>query len=327
MVATSGAMDPSIIVAVVAAPLLLFVLLNLKTSRPDGTLIKNLHKYRTMMFYVMPTRNESVVYFDEYVDAENLLKYVKEAGEKFGTDVGITHCVVAAGALGFAENPAMNKFVSGYRLYERDGVWLSFSMKRKAMSKKARLAVVKQRIEADHTFRRLCEEINGKINVNRSGKKTYADKEYDLFTAIPRPALFRLTSLFRQLNYWNLLPKSFIEPDPMHTGLFIANLGSVGMAPGYHHLYEWGTCPLFLMVGRVEDKPVVRDGEVVVRPIMHLRFTYDERIDDGLTSSGGIQTVKECLEDPYNALGCLSDDGSDHWLLEQPRDEREQAVA
>lgn len=305
-----------------ALPFVLFVLLNMKTSRPDGVLIKNLHKYRTMMFYVMPTRNESVVYFDEYVDAELLLKYVEEASEKMGTDVGITHAVVAAAAVGFAENDAMNKFVSGFRLYRRNGVWLSFSMKRKRLNKAAKLAVVKQKIEDGQTFRALCEDVNAKINVERSEKKTYADKEYDLFTAIPRPGLFRLMALVRQLNYWNLLPNSFIEPDPMHTSIFIANLGSVKMGAGYHHLYEWGTCPLFLMVGKVEDQAVVRNGEVVVRPILHLRFTYDERIDDGLTAGGGIQTVKECLEDPYKYLGGLDPDGKDAYRLDIPRADR-----
>ena len=310
--------------AVVAAIFVLWLLLNMKSSRPDGVVIKNLHKYRTMMFYVMPTRNESVVYFDEYVDAEKLLEYIKDASDAFGIPVGITHCVVGSAGIGFHEVPQMNKFVSGYRLYQRKGTWLSFSMKRKRLNKKAKLAVVKQEIRPELTFREMCKEVDARINVERSGKKTYADKEYDLFTAIPRPALHRMTNLFRQLNYWNLLPNSFIEPDPMHTSMFIANLGSVKMRAGYHHLYEWGTCPLFIMVGKVEDKPVVIDGEVVVRPILHLRFSYDERIDDGFTASGGIQSMKDILEDPYATLGCLKEDGSDSWRLSVPRAERVQ---
>lgn len=307
---------------IAAVPLVLLALLNLKTSRPDGKLVRNLHKYRQMMFYIMPTRNESVVYFDEYIEAENLLAYLPEAEEKFGTDVDVTHAVVAACARGFAENPAMNQFVMGYRLYKRDGLWLSFSMKRKRLDKKAKLSVVKQLIEPHTTFRDLCEEVNAKINVERSGKKTYADKEYDLFTMIPRPVLFRLQRLLRQLNYWNLLPRSFIEPDPMHTSMFIANLGSVKMGAGFHHLYEWGTCPLFLMVGKIEEKPVVIDGEVQIRKILHARFSYDERIDDGLTAGGGIQTFKEALENPREHLGCLLDDQSDAYPLAVARSDR-----
>lgn len=316
-------MNDWIIYGIIAAtPFVLIWLLNLKTSRPDGTFVKNLHKYRQVMFYIMPTRNESVVYFDEFIDAEKLLDYRDKCAEKFGTDVDITHITVAACARGFAENPRMNQFVSGYRLYKRKGIWLSFSMKREAMNKKAKLAVVKQEIREGLTFREMCEEVNAKINVERSGKKTYADKEYDIFTLLPRPVFYRTFKLVRQLNYWNLLPNSFIEPDPMHTSMFIANLGSLKMRPGYHHLYEWGTCPLFMMVGKIEDQPVVRDGEVVIRPMMQVRFSYDERIDDGLTASHGIQTMKEALEAPEAILGCLEDDGSDAYALATPVDER-----
>ena len=55
--------------------MLLDLLLSLKTSRPDGTLVPSVHKYRKMMFHIMPGRNEAVVYYDTYVRAERLLAY------------------------------------------------------------------------------------------------------------------------------------------------------------------------------------------------------------------------------------------------------------
>jgi hypothetical protein len=97
----------------------------------------------------------------------------------------------------------------------------------------------------------------------------------------------------------------------MYTSIFLANLGSLDMDPGYHHLYEWGNCPLFMMVGRIQDRPVVVDGELVVRKTLHIRWSYDERIDDGLNARFGIESVKRALEDPFVFLGCLEADGSD----------------
>lgn len=284
---------------------ILWVLVNMKTSRPDGDLVKNLHPYRRMMFYTMITRNESVVYFDEYINAEPLLAYLEKANQKF--ECNLTHAIVAGTAVGFAENPEMNRFVSGYRLYQRKGIHLAFSMKRKKLDKKAKIAVVKQEITPRMTFQDFCEVVNSKINVERSGKKTYADKEFNLFTKLPRPVFHRAFGLFRQLNYWNLLPNSFIANDPMHVSMFTANLGSLNMGAGFHHLYEWGTCPLFMMVGKIEDRPTVVDGEVIVQKTMHVRFSYDERIDDGLTAGQGIQTFKEVMENPEFGLGCLGE--------------------
>ena len=113
-------------------------------------------------------------------------------------------------------------------------------------------------------------------------------------------------------NDHNLLPASFIRDDSMYTGAFIANLGSLGMDAGFHHLYEWGNCPIFVMVGAVHDAAVVEDGQVVAARVMNLRFTYDERVEDGLAARQGFDIMLDVLEDPERFLGCLDPDASTH---------------
>lgn len=304
-------MSPWIYIAVALGSLIaLWIALHLKTSRADGELITEFHAYRRMMWYVMPTRNESVVYFDYYVDAENLLNYLDEAREKF--PCSMMQVLVGAAARGLHEVPEMNRFVTGHRMYARKKQEISFSMKRTRGDNRSKIAVVKQHITAEETFRDMCEKIDARVNVQRSDKETYADKEYNFFKRFPRP-LMRWAYLkgFRTLDYFNLLPASFIDNDPMYTSIFMANLGSVGMRAGYHHLYEHGTAPLFIMTGKIEDTPVARDGEIVIRPMLQIRFSYDERIDDGMTAGSGIMVMARALEDPYTHLGCLQDDGSD----------------
>ena len=302
--------------ATVGVLFLLWALAHTKLSRPDGEIIKRLHPYRKLMPYVMIGRNESVVYFDTYVDAEKLLEYLEDANEQFSCNV--THACVAAGFIGLTEQPSMNYFVAGRRLYRRNAKYITFSMKRKKKNKKAKLSAVKTKCEDGWTFRAMCEHLDQGIKVERSGKKTAADKEFDFFKMIPRPLMVAAQKLLVGLDYFNLLPSSFIELDGMYTSIFVANLGSVGMDPGYHHLYEWGNCPLFMMVGKIAERPVVENGEVVVKKQMHVRWSFDERIDDGLSASYGINSVKRALENPYEYLGCLADDGSDARPLDTP---------
>jgi pyruvate dehydrogenase E2 component (dihydrolipoamide acetyltransferase) len=57
-----------------------------------------------------------------------------------------------------------------------------------------------------------------------------------------------------------------------------------------------------LAVGAAEEKPVVRDGEVVVRPMLELTLTCDHRSLDGATASEFLRTVKDFLEEPGLAL-------------------------
>ena len=48
----------------------------------------------------------------------------------------------------------------------------------------------------------------------------------------------------------------------------------------------------------IVERPVVKNGEVVVRPIMYLALSYDHRIIDGKEAVSFLKTVKECLEEP-----------------------------
>jgi 2-oxoglutarate dehydrogenase E2 component (dihydrolipoamide succinyltransferase) len=49
---------------------------------------------------------------------------------------------------------------------------------------------------------------------------------------------------------------------------------------------------------RIDDRAVVRNGEIVVRPMMNLALSYDHRIVDGRDAVTFLVRVKECLEDP-----------------------------
>lgn len=283
-------------------------------QRVDGTLIPNVHPYRRLMAHIMPTRNESVVYFDTFARVAELKRYLEAVNQRFHVD--ITHCLVAAGAIGLAENPKMNRFVAGRRLYERNGRFVTFSMKRQKLGREAKLSAVKLEVRPGETFRGLVERMNGHVHVERTDKKTAADKEFDLFNRLPRAALDVAVSAFKALDHWNVLPRFFIEGDGMYTSMFIANLGSLGMSAGYHHLYEWGNCPLFMMVGQIEKRPLVVGDAIVPTEVLPIRWSYDERIDDGLNARFGIESVNRALENPFARFGCLADDGSDAWPLD-----------
>ncbi|MDK1022237.1 MAG: 2-oxoglutarate dehydrogenase complex dihydrolipoyllysine-residue succinyltransferase [Candidatus Hydrogenedentes bacterium] len=53
---------------------------------------------------------------------------------------------------------------------------------------------------------------------------------------------------------------------------------------------------------KIQQRPVVRDGEIVARPMMYLALTYDHRIIDGREAVGFLVRIKECIEDPSRIL-------------------------
>lgn len=48
----------------------------------------------------------------------------------------------------------------------------------------------------------------------------------------------------------------------------------------------------------IQDRPVVRDGEIVIRPIMNLALSYDHRLIDGREAVGFLKLIKDYIEDP-----------------------------
>jgi hypothetical protein len=103
----------------------------------------------------------------------------------------------------------------------------------------------------------------------------------------------------RALDYFGLLPASFIKGDGLYASVFLANLGSIGFDSVYHHLYEWGNVPIFVVIGKIKKEPVVGpDGRLEVQDVMDLKFTLDERITDGIYFVATIDMFRDLVENP-----------------------------
>ena len=73
----------------------------------------------------------------------------------------------------------------------------------------------------------------------------------------------------------------------------------MGLEAAYHHLYEYGNIPFFIVIGKLKKAPVVdANGELVVHDVVHIRYTFDERITDGFYTSTALERFREYIENP-----------------------------
>lgn len=273
--------------------------------RPDGTLVRDVADVRRIVPYLMRGRNESAVYFEQTIDLTKVEAFL-DAYNAAHPDRRATlfHVVAWAAAKVLDRRPRMNRFVAGGRLWQRDGIWISFSAK-KRLDDEGTMFVVKRRFDPAASFAETVAFMYGDIVEGRSDVPSHTDKELGLLLKLPGPGLRLLLAAERGLDRLGLLPKWFTEPDPMFCSAFIANLGSLKMDAAYHHLYEYGNCPIFCVIGRTHETPVVvRDGKkskVAVGRVATLRWTFDERIEDGLYAQRCLQMLASIVEDPAAA--------------------------
>ncbi len=260
-------------------------------GRPDGAFVGKLPTLRVLMPHLMPTRNESVVYFDQQLVLDRTLPWAKERG------VTLFTIVLASIVRAIGKRPRMNRFVVGRRTYQRRLVEVSFAVK-KELSDEGKMTTVKVAFEPEDTLGRVDERVREAVGVGRGDRKTSSEKEMSVVTRLPRSVLRMALSLQRLLDYFNLLPSTMIANDPLYASIFVANLGSVGLDAAYHHLYEYGTVPLFAVLGRTHQAAVVEDGELAVRTVAQMRYTFDERIADGYYAARTLELFKAYVEDP-----------------------------
>ena len=268
--------------------------------RIDGTPVAQVHPIRRIMPFIMPVRNGAFVLFEQDIPTAPLGPLLERlnAGRPADRRITLFHCVLYAIGIALTDFPRLNRFVVGSRLYDRRGIWLAFSAKQQ-MHRDAPLFTAKIEFRRDEPLPAMVDRLLVVLGEGRSGRETAADREVKGFLRLPAPLLRLAVRLQRVLDGWNLLPGALIKDDPLYASAFIANLGSVGLDAAYHHLYDYGTIPIFVTMGRVQRAPLVRDdGSVTSDEVFRLRYTYDERVEDGFYAARALERLAACLADP-----------------------------
>ena len=180
--------------------------------RPDGTLVRDLSALRRFMPFISPKRNHSVVYFAQEVDVEAALALVNQYNQSRPRERRLTlfHLLLRGIAQVLEERPRLNRFVAGSRIWQRDGIWITFSTKIR-MDDQAPLSTVKLRIDPTDSVDRMVDQIHEALRDRRSGRKDTSDREVDFLLRLP-PFLLRLgVRLVAALDAWGLWPGAAIR--------------------------------------------------------------------------------------------------------------------
>jgi len=268
-------------------------------KRPDGTYIKNLHFFNQIMPYVMPKRSDAVIYFEQEFDVTRTIEFIhKKRRETEGLKISLFYVILYAVLRTVIFRPKLNRFVSGYRYYQRNRISFNFVAKREMTDEGEEINVTKS-FSPFMTLEQFCNCIDEHIFSLKQGKSTDTEK-LNLFVAkLPRPLIKFVIGMIKFLDYHNALPMSAIDSLPFYSTVFFTNVGSIGIDAPFHHNFEMGNCGFFCSIGKVRKLNVLnKDGSIETRDKIKITFTYDDRITDGIYCARGLELVRDFVENP-----------------------------
>ncbi len=274
----------------------------------DRDITKEIPGYRRMLAFLTPDRDAATVTFTQTLDLAETLPWLEARSEEWGHKVSLLTLYVAAVGRLLNERPTLNRYVTGHRFFQRDGVSVSISAK-KALQHGAKVVLLKVPLAPGDGVREVAGKLRAEVKAGRGDEDLRVEKEIDLFLRLPAFLLRCALRLVFFLDRRHWLPGFFVDPDPMFTSMVVANLGSVGLDAAHHHLYEYGNCPFFAVLGRIQETPEVVDGVLRTRTTVEVKYTFDERVEDGLACAIALSGLKDLIERPDRFGEPLSDSG------------------
>ena len=274
----------------------------------EGRRIKSLPPINAISVFFMPNRNGATNLFSTTIDITETDKYIHEKRKEGMPGLGLMHVIIASYIQTVAKYPGINRFIRGQRIYARNSIDVSLTVK-KDMSLDAQETVLKIPATPESTLESVYRIMCNLIEENKKeGDINNMDSAVRFLSHFPRIILRFMVGAIKFFDYFALLPKALTNISPFHGSMFITNLGSLGIPPIYHHLYDFGNIPLFIAMGMKYSKPVLKkDGSVENRKFIDVTLVCDERICDGHYYASAVKHLKKLAEKA--------------WIMENPAEE------
>ncbi len=268
-------------------------------DRSDGRYIRSSPAIEQITPFIMPQRVGANILFDESAEITVLDRYVRAKRREDMPNFGMTHAIIAAYVRTVAKYPALNRFVAGQRIYSRgEDIAVCMTVK-KEMTKESPDTVIKVHFHPGDTAKEVYEKFNAAVaSAKDEMENSGVDNAAGILTSTPRLVLRFVVCLVKLLDYFGLAPKFLLELSPFHGSVYFTSMGSLGIRPVYHHLYDFGTVPVFCAFGRKRRAEEIKDGQIVERKYLDMTFNLDERICDGFYYASVIKYFLRLLSHP-----------------------------
>ncbi|MBQ4423304.1 MAG: hypothetical protein II872_03195 [Clostridia bacterium] len=270
-------------------------------DRPDGYRLRSLQPMSKVSPYIMPNRSGASVYFHESIEITEAENYIRKKRNQGLKGFGMMHLLLAAYVRVVSQRPQINRFLSGQRVYTHyDDIIVNLTIKRE-LTLDAEETIIKMHFSPSDTAEDIYRKLQKEIDENREvNPDSGFDNTAKILNFIPGLMLKNAVWLLKMFDYFGWLPKKLLDVSPFHGSMFITSMGSLGIPPVYHHLYDFGNLPIFLSFGAKYKKTELKeDGTPVQRKYIDYKIVCDERICDGFTLASSFKMFKTFFRNPH----------------------------
>lgn len=270
-------------------------------DRNEGRKLRTLHPINRLMPYIMPKRNDSLNFFTEKLDVAEADKFCRQQIREGKTNFSLLHVFIASYIRVVSQRPAINRFVSGQTIYARNNIEVLMTIKKK-MALDGEEACIKVVFEPTDTIFDVYDKFNKVVMENKGeeAEGNSTEKMASLLNYMPRFLLRFSIWLIKTLDYYALLPKSIINLSPFHGSMIITSMGSLGIKPVYHHIYDFGNLPIFVSYGAKQTGIKLDENGVPNKyRYIEMKVVTDERICDGYYYASAFKMMKKLFENPH----------------------------
>ena len=274
-----------------------------KYKRRDGKLVPESDPMHLITPHLMPNRADNEAVLNEVFDMTAVDAYLeKKNADNPEFKYTFFHVICAAIAKVLVLRPRMNRFYVGRRLYDRNDIIFSFVVKKKFEDDGAEALAIITIDKAGDTapVEQIYEKVKGIVySVRRDNQTDGTTDKMAILTKLPRGLLKFVMNFLSWLDYHGKYPQALMHDDPYFSSVFLSNLGSIKMHANYHHLANWGTNSIFVVIGEKKLTPFYQaDGSVQMRSALEMGLTIDERIADGVYFAKSVQLLRTLLANP-----------------------------
>ncbi|MBR2989937.1 MAG: 2-oxo acid dehydrogenase subunit E2 [Solobacterium sp.] len=276
-------------------------------DRFDAKYLKDVDSMHFIMPFMYPNRCDNEAFFSFRIDLTEVNRYLeKKNAENPEYRYNLFQCIIAATLKTITLRSKLSIFIHNRKMYQRNEVSTAFTVKQEFSDDGGEvLAFIHSR--PDWTINDLHDEIHRQLLKLKD--RNYVDEStgvMDKFNALPKWISRPVLKFVCWLEKKGKIIPALVETDPYHSTVNFANLGSIGLPSGYHHLTNWGTTSMFVVIGEAGRMPFFENDQTVFRYAVDLNITMDERIADGYYFSKSMKMLQyflnhpELLEHPFN---------------------------